>query len=346
LTYHIWRQRFPDGAPQQVTTGATEEEGIEFAPDGRSFVTSIGTSQSTLWVHDSRGDRQITSEGFAIFPSLSPDGKKLYYLRRAGGAMSIVSGDLWVADVESGQRQRLLPDFLMRHYTISADGERVVFVVTDYTGRYPAWVAALNRRSPPRQVTSKDARKAFFGPAGDVLFLGQEKDTNFLFRLKEDGSESPRLMPTPQFRGRQMFLAANGLSVSSDGNWVVEASPTDDLPAGVVAYPTGGGSPTLICETCARYNSFERGPQPPFVSWSPDRKFFYLNFQGSVYSIPMRPGQVLPPMPASGLRTKEEVAALPGARLIAEGAFPGPNPSVYAFTKFFIHRNIYRIPVP
>ena len=82
--YHIWRQRFPDGAPEQVTSGVTQEEGIEFAPDGRSFVTSIGTSQSTLWFHDSRGDRQITSEGFALLPSISPDGKKLYYLLRAG----------------------------------------------------------------------------------------------------------------------------------------------------------------------------------------------------------------------------------------------------------------------
>jgi len=57
---HIWRQRFPDGTPQQVTSGATEETGIHFAPDGQSFVTSIGASQSTVWVHDGRGTRQMT----------------------------------------------------------------------------------------------------------------------------------------------------------------------------------------------------------------------------------------------------------------------------------------------
>jgi Tol biopolymer transport system component len=79
---HIWRQRFPDGEPEQVTSGTATEEGIYFAPDGRSFVTSIGTTQSTLWIHDSRGDRQITSEGYSFMPSLSADGKKLYYLVR------------------------------------------------------------------------------------------------------------------------------------------------------------------------------------------------------------------------------------------------------------------------
>jgi len=343
--YHTWRQRFPDGATEQVTSGVTEEEGIEFAPDGRSFVTSIGTSQSTLWVHDSRGDRQITSEGFAIFPSLSADGKKLYYLQRAGGAQSIASGELWVADLESGQRQRLLPDFLMRHYTISPDGERVVFAVAGEGGRYPVWLAALNRRSPPRQVTANDARKAFFGPDGEVLFLGQEGDTNFLFRVKEDGSELPQVIPPAHYQGRQVYLASFGLNVSPGGKWVVVGTPTEDMPAAVLVYPVGGGSPTLICGACAQNISFERGTIPPLVSWSPDGKFFYLNFQGSLYAIPLRPGQALPPIPASGFRTKEEVAALPGARLIAEGAFPGPNPSVYAFTKFAIQRNIYRVPV-
>ncbi len=69
--YHIWRQRFPDGTPEQVTSGATEEQGLSFDPDGRSFVTSVGASQSTLWVHDAKGDRQITSEGYAFLPSFS-----------------------------------------------------------------------------------------------------------------------------------------------------------------------------------------------------------------------------------------------------------------------------------
>jgi hypothetical protein len=66
-----------------------------------------------------------------------------------------------------------------------------------------------------------------------------------------------------------------------------------------------------------------------------------------MYAIPLRPGQMLPPIPASGFRSKEDVAALPGARLIPEqGTFPGPNPSLYAFTKLATHRNIYRVRVP
>ena len=73
--FHTWRQRFPDGKPEQVTSGTTEEHGISFAPDGKSFVTSIGESQSELWIHDAKGERQITFEGYAYLPSFSGDAK-------------------------------------------------------------------------------------------------------------------------------------------------------------------------------------------------------------------------------------------------------------------------------
>jgi hypothetical protein len=84
------------------------------------------------------------------------------------------------------------------------------------------------------------------------------------------------------------------------------------------------------------------------MSWSPDGKLVYLKFSGTTYAIPLRPGQVLPSIPASGFPTKEAVAALPGAQLVSEVArmFPGPTPSTYAFVKVSTQRNIYRVPVP
>ena len=72
------------------------------------------------------------------------------------------------------QRRRLLPDFLMQHYSISADGQRVVFVGADDAGRSPVWVAALDGRSVPRRVTAHDASRAFFGAGNDVVFVGED----------------------------------------------------------------------------------------------------------------------------------------------------------------------------
>jgi serine/threonine protein kinase len=336
--YKIWRQRFPDGTPEQVTSGVTEEEGIEFAPDGRSFVTSIGVSRSTVWVHDLRGDRQITSEGYGLLPSISPDGKKLYYLLRAGGQRHFVRGELWVAELESGQRQRLLPDFLMRHYAISADGQRVVFVMADETGRSPVWLAALNGRSSPRQVAGNDARRAYFSPGGFLAFDAEERGMKFVYRVKEDGTELQKVLRNDS---PVSFLAA-----SPDGKWLVIPGVNEEMLWPAMVHPAGGGPARVLCIGCTGGNNVER-IGPPAVSWSPDGKFLYLNFSESVFAIALPPGQMLPPLPAAGFRSREEVARLPGARLIPEkGAFPGPNPSIYAFTKVATHRNIYRVPVP
>ena len=77
---HLWRQRFPDGAPEQITFGPLEEEGIALAPDGRSLVTSVGTRRSAIWIHDAAGERAIVSEGYAAAPRLSRDGTRVFYL--------------------------------------------------------------------------------------------------------------------------------------------------------------------------------------------------------------------------------------------------------------------------
>ena len=79
--HHIWRQRFPDGQPEQITSGPTEEEGIAMAPDGRSFVTAVALQNASIWLHDASGERQISSlEGIAVTPKFTPDGQKLCYL--------------------------------------------------------------------------------------------------------------------------------------------------------------------------------------------------------------------------------------------------------------------------
>src|SRR5206468_10522212 len=154
--------------------GATEEEGIWFAPDGRSFVTSVGTQQSTLWLHDRQGERQITSEGYATLPQLSADEKKLYYLLRSRANRRYVSGELWAANLETGQRERLLPDFLLEHYKVSPDGNRTVFAAIGDTGHSGLWLATLDGRAAPRRLSTKNAARTLFGAKGEVFFQAGE----------------------------------------------------------------------------------------------------------------------------------------------------------------------------
>ena len=116
--FHAWRQRFPDGAPEQLTAGPTEEEGLAVAPDGRSLVTSVGLSQRSVWLHDDRGERQISLEGYASWPLLSADGRKLLYrVTRSSGGSGLTPSELHVADLATGRAAGFFRDSWSRATT-------------------------------------------------------------------------------------------------------------------------------------------------------------------------------------------------------------------------------------
>ena len=337
--FHIWRQRFPNGTPEQVTSGATEEQGLSFAPDGRSFVTSVGGSQSTLWVHDARGDRQITSEGFAFLPSFSGDGKTLYYLERSRASRRFVSGELWSASLEIGRTARLLPDYLMEHYNVSPDGKRIVFLSVDESGRSQLWLAPLDGSSPPHLLDSKEYfARALFDPHGGVLFVGAESGVAYLYHVNDDGTELRKLLTDPVY-----FLYA----ISPDGNAVAMwAANGNNGDVEVDAYD--GSAKTLICKGCGTAGEENRGVTPALLSWSPDQKFLYVHSTRTrqTYAVPLRPGQLVPPLPPGGLARLSDAANFPGAKTLPEPrAYGGADPSVYAYPRVTTHRNIYRIPV-
>jgi eukaryotic-like serine/threonine-protein kinase len=334
--FHIWRQHFPDGKPEQVTFGATEEQGLSFAPDGKSFVTSVGESQSTLWVHDAKGDRQITFEGYAFLPSFSSDTKRLYYLERTRASRRFVSGELWVEDLEAGKKQHLFPDILMEHYDVSRDGKQVIFIADDGTGHTPLWIAALDGSSAPRRLLDQDCVRAFFAPDGDIYLVGGPAGNTFVQRIKSDGTGLQRVVPE-----EASFL----YSISPDGKWLPTWVGTD-----VKAYPSDGGSPELICANCGSSGAEDRGLTPPLANWSRDGKLFYLHFQRTrqTFAVPLRPGQILPPRLASEIEMGNVEHTIPGARAIPEqrAFMSADDPSVYAYPRVATHRNIYRIPVP
>jgi Tol biopolymer transport system component len=340
--FHIWRQPFPTGEPEQITSFATEEEGIALAPDGRSLISSVGAEQSTVWLHEPGGDRQITSEGYAYTPSVSPDGSKVYYLVRAGSSRAFVRGELWVYDTASTHQERLLPGFLVTRYDISPDGKRVVFASIDSAGRSSLWLAPLDRRASPRQLTSGDASRPFFGPDGTIRFLGKESESSFIYQMKEDGTARQKLIPDPV-----IYLIA----VSPDGQWVVAwvAYHGEETTQALIAYPVGARPKQVLCSACQVKGP--NNPGGPTLSWSRDQKALYFKsiLQGmsrNTLMIPLRSGEALPQLPGSGLQSDRDLLALTGAQVIEEeDVFPGSSLTVYAFTRKTTHRNLYRISI-
>lgn len=152
---HLWRQRFPNGQPEQITFGPTEEDGIAVAPDGRSLITSIGMRQGAVWIHDARGDRPLSSQGDVPYrdasgllggvPVFSRDGKSLFYVKsESPGAAT----ELWRTDVASEKSERLLPGISVQEFDVSDDGREVVYSAQPPGKPVQLWVGLLSRSAP------------------------------------------------------------------------------------------------------------------------------------------------------------------------------------------------------
>ncbi len=336
--YHIWRQRFPEGEPEQITFGPTEENGVSVAPDGLALVSSVGISDSRVWIHDAKGDRQIPAEGFAFLPSgsahaghvFSPDGNKLYYLvdkQTSGSAGS----ELWMASLDSGVNERMLPGIAILGYDISPDGKRVALTSRDGNGRARVSLAPLNRRSPPRDVAALDSDSPCFARDGALFFRGAEGRFNFIHRTR-DGVNSQRI-------GSEPVIAL--LGCSPDGKWLLAgvAISEEEHTVATVAIPAEGGPSVRVCHGCN-------------AVWSTDGSLWYVTlnsfFGGKqrtmTYAVQIPSGATLPKLPSGGI-TPENISSLHVVKTFEGQVYPGGNLSTYAYFRQKVQRNIYRIPL-
>jgi len=321
---HLWRQRFPDGTPEQITFGPTEEEGIAMAADGKSLITSVGQRQSSIWIHDAGGDRPLSSEGFAVQPRLAAGGHRAYFLRRQSSTSSAM--ELYAVDLGSGKLESLLPGVSIADYEVSDSGHEVVFTTTD-GGVSTIWLASLDRRSPPREIAS-GGDSVSFGSNGELVFRQLEKEANYLARMKRDGSGIERI---------GSMTIHDKFGVSPDGEWTFASVASGvNGPSQTVAVPTHGGVFRKICsEYCPSW-------------WSADGKFLYLGSflgadAGKTLIVPIPAGKSLPDFPASGIGSVSGWDRLPASTLIDRSIASGLDASTYLFAKTSLQRNLFRI---
>jgi len=324
-SWHLWRQRFPNGTPEQITFGpTTEEEGIAVAPDGRSLITSVGVRRSEIWIHDAQGDRALSSEGFTFHPLLSSSGQHVYYLLRRNSA-----SELWSVDLASGKTEHLLPGTSVTGFAISPDDKVAAYTIQAGDGPQ-IWLASLDRSSPPRKVTG-GGDQVSFGAKGELIYRGLEDRHNSLYRIKQDGS------------GRERITNANileKLSVSPDGEWVVAGVLVPGADTDIAAVSVRTGEMVKICSyACPSW-------------WSPDGRTFYITTEraastaGRTLAIPLAPGKALPELPVAGIASRADRLDIPGIRLINKGDMSaGNDPSVYVYTKQDFQGNLFRIPL-
>ena len=335
--YHLWRQRFPAGQPEQITFGSNAEEGIAMAPDGRSLITSINTPQYSVWFHDSKGDHAISTEGYADpAPAVfSHDGKRLYYLLRRDSPES--PAELWRTDLASGKSEVVVPGVSMSQYDISPDEKDVVFSRQSTGQPSELWISALDRSAPPHRISANGESSPYFGPHGEVLFLLTEGKAFYLGAMQRDGTGRRKAFP-------DQIVEING--ISADRRYIevggILPGPPSLASRPELAVPLDGGVPRPICYCLGR------------IAWSPNGRYLYVQIApatsagdpGKTAAIPVPPGQTLPRLPENAVHNPSEWAKVLGVKILNHGGIaPGPDPSTYAYLKFAGHANLYRIPI-
>jgi DNA-binding winged helix-turn-helix (wHTH) protein/Tol biopolymer transport system component len=334
----LWRQRFPNGRPEQVTFGPMEEEGLAVEPDGRSVISSIGVGASAIWIHDDQGERSLSSEGEIVAdlspPSFTADNKALYFLLRRTPAGS--GPELWRMTVDSGKSESVFPGISMLAYDVSPDDKQVVYATAGRDGKSQLWLAPIDRSSAPKQIGEPGATTPYFGPRGKILFQIAEGNFNYLEQMNEDGSERAKVVPYP---------ITDIQGISPGRKWLTGFVPYPDGKRVVpmaMAIPLDGGPPLRICATYC------------LPAWSSSGKFLILSVEaptqtspGRSLAIPVGPGESLAAIPPGGIKAGAEPEEVPGSQSVDRALLvPGKDPSHFAYVNTTAHRNLYRISLP
>jgi DNA-binding winged helix-turn-helix (wHTH) protein/Tol biopolymer transport system component len=336
---HLWRQRFPNGQPEQITFGPTEEAGIAMEPDGRSLITSIGVHESAIWIHDPAGERSLSSEGEIVAylspPSFTADGKTLYYLLQHPSAAG--SGpELWRMTVDSGNSEQVFPGISMSAYDVSPDGKQVVYSSVGQNGSSQLWLAPIDRSSPAKQIGLSGETTPHFGQQGKILFRFAEGNSNYLEQMNQDGSGRSKVVPYP-------IIEIQGISPGR--KWLMAIVPYPDgktVAPTMMAIPLDGGPPRRMCETFCS----------PF--WSPNGKFLFIPVEassetssGRSLAIPVGPAESIPPFPSEGIVPMAQPDVVPGSQSVNRADLvPGADLSHFAYVNTTAHRNLYRVSLP
>lgn len=306
-------------------------------PDGRSFITSVGTHESSIWIHDSKGDRALSSEGEVVASdmtvSFSPDGNFLYYLLRHGPAKT--SLELWRTVIETGNSEAVLPGVSALSFNLSADGRDVVYASPGSDGKPYLWTSPLDRSAPPAPVGNVAGLMPVFGPNRLIYFQVTEGKSNYLEKVHRNGSGLSRVVPYP----------ISGIS---------GISPSRQYIAAVIPVPPFGGGPAPSVIPVDGRESRRLCAGYCVVTWSLSGDYLFLSqleasrtTPGRSLAIPVGPNGSLAAIPSQGITSTTDPSAVPGSVAVPRDFLvPGPDLAHYAYINDSAQRNLYRITLP
>jgi Tol biopolymer transport system component len=261
--------------------GATAYGAFSVSQNGTLLFRS-GGDQTTRFAWFDREGKEISSgsePGIYREPRLSPDGKRIAYVR------STETGeDIHVLDIESGTEIKLTFDSANDVTPVwSPDGNRIVFGSSRDGGTLKLYERFADGSGGEKFLYGLvgNLRPDDFTPDGSTILFDFDSGAiakNDLMLLPAAGGEARPYLQTP-------FVEAHA-TFSPDGRWVAYTSDENGkLEVFVQSYPVGRGKWLVSTRQDARTQSTLGGDHP---QWSRDGHWlFYLQPDRNLIAVPV-----------------------------------------------------------
>ena len=226
-TSNLWEYSLGTREVRRLTTGSAMEGfgGISVAPDGRIYYgTNSGRDIQVLSLSPG-GERKKVSQGnLNVYPSVSPDGKRVAYFAAGSGGTGLMS-----YDVVGNNLQRIdLPfePWLIQDPVAYSPDSKWIYMCTTDTGKMGIWRVPADGSSPPQQFRKGAFMAPSISPDGQLMKVGKyDESTHQLVdvMLRMDGTGTAptiNLQPgrpllvqwTPDGRGLSYIAEENGIT--------------------------------------------------------------------------------------------------------------------------------------
>ena len=120
---------------------------------------------------------------------------------------------MWLSDLNSGHKEQLVPGISIARYSVSPDGKKIAFTgagtaIAIRVSGSGLLIGTLRRGNS----LAAEADTPIFARNGEILFSMKEGAFNYIFRVKEDGTDLRKAIPDP---------VARLISLSPDDRWIV-----------------------------------------------------------------------------------------------------------------------------